>query len=189
MKRLHFATLGCSLVCAALLAACSDSATDPTPSQSPLTTSSTRAVPASVGPAPKVAQPLNAARFVADPCASLTITQIPTLKNLGKADGICTWIVKKNDDSVVVTWLQNGLTGFYAQSFAESYWQPTTVADYPAVFASSIDVRDHGGCRINVGINDTTMFAVDYTADSSPSACDSAKTAAADVIHTIQTAQ
>lgn len=189
MKRLHVAVLGCGLAVTAMLGACTSATMDPMPLQSTPTTTSSRAVPTSVGPAPRVSQPLNVARFVADPCESLTTAQIPTLKNVGKADGTCTWLIKKNDDSVVVTWLQNGLTVFYTQSSVESYWQPTTVAGYPAVFASAVDARDQGGCRINVGINDTTMFAVDYTADSSRSSCDSAKTAAANVIQNARAVQ
>jgi hypothetical protein len=189
VKRIHIAVLACSLVVAAMLGACTSAATDPTPSQAPSTTSISRAVPAAVGPAPQVSQPLNAARFAADPCASLTIVQIRSLKYVGKAAGMCNWLVEKNDDSVVVTWFPSGLTVFYAQSAAESYWQPTSVEGYPAVFASSVDARDDGACRINVGINDAMMFAVDYTAESSPSSCDSAKAVAAEVIHNVRAAQ
>lgn len=83
-----------------------------------------------------------------------------------------------------------GLQGLYDayQSGQYVYWEPTTVAGYPAAFLDAVDLRDRGTCSLSVGIADDLSFSVSgngYTKQPTQ-ACPDAKMVAEQVIATLK---
>lgn len=129
--------------------------------------------------APRVENPLDASRFLTDPCAALTPDQLATLgvstpgrgdteSEIAKTVGpLCTWTADTEIPSVIgITWQsgnKNGLADLYRMRHERGYFEETTVKGYPAVFSSGLDNRDGGDCYIYVGISDTLTFAASET--------------------------
>jgi hypothetical protein len=144
--------------------------------------------------APKVTHPLNASNLAANPCSGLTTTDIaglrvtnPIIKAKSDVAGSqCTW-TGDSPGSLSVGWVTpntNGLSNLYAKSDTIAYWQPTTVAGYPAAYGDVIsDGRAQGDCVINVAVNDHLYFDSEFTNPlNAGQSCALAEQAAADVI-------
>jgi hypothetical protein len=127
--------------------------------------------------APRVEHPLDATRFIGQPCAALDQTQLATLavqkpgipttsgavaENVGP---YCSWQypVGANGSvgSIGVGFLlgnKQGLSDSYRARDEFEYFEPTTVEGYPAVFTDRSDRRQDGECNIVVGISDMLTF-------------------------------
>lgn len=156
--------------------------------------------PSAPGGAPKVTNPLDASKFLTQPCAVLSAAQLKTFNittpgksNTDSTTGPgCSW---SNDDLVgynigFLTINKNGLSDIYraGKEFWEGYFEPTEVDGYPAVFHDLTDGRPTGSCQIAVGISDTLAFrAVEQSSsDRGPKACEGATAVAAAVIQTMK---
>lgn len=129
--------------------------------------------------APRVETPLDASRFLADPCAVLTPAQLTGLgvstpgrgdidSEVAKTVGpLCTWTADTEIPSGIgVAWQsgnKNGLADLYRVRDRQEYFEETTVESLPAVFASEIDNRDGGDCTIAVGLSDSLTFTAGET--------------------------
>jgi hypothetical protein len=132
--------------------------------------------------------------MIADPCSALTSADLARLNmtdpiSEGGPDATgaqCAWS-GTNNPGVAVGWLTpspNGLSDLYVKSDTIAYWQPTTVAGYPAAYGDSIsDGRAQGDCVINVAVTDRLYFDVEFTNPfNAGQSCALAAQAAADVI-------
>lgn len=201
-----------STVIALTLASCSDSragmpvATDtpggtigPTPSSV-----ETGATGGTRYGAPRVVQPLDAGKFLTQPCAALTTQQLgmfnlptqgkpdtdsPIAKNSGPS---CKWI---NSDTATGVGLgftignKNGLADLYRaheEGKWTGYWEETTVSGYPGVFHDVTDARSRGSCNLAVGISETLAFRVGTDGRLKEQSCDFAKQVAAAVVATVK---
>jgi hypothetical protein len=191
----------------ALLSSCTD---DPEPTRPSTTTTSTTTTTTVATPrdSPPVRDPLQANKFVADPCTSLTTTQLTELalgngeKNRGddayESDTGCGYTAPgpKTSLTVYVNYypeITNGLEHMYAgHSGAPSRnWTPTTIDGYPAVVRAP--THDQTRCHVEVGISDTTYFNITYyfwnTDDwDGRDTCAAATSVAAAVLATIKAA-
>jgi hypothetical protein len=144
--------------------------------------------------APKVTQPLNASTLVAKPCSSLTpgnVTSIGFTNPISKPDSDangsgCVWSGEAGGN-IGVSWdtaNTHGLSDLYAKQSTYAYWQPTTVASYPAVYGDALgDQRATGDCVLNVGVSDQLAFFVEYDNPANAAqACSLAGKAASDVV-------
>lgn len=132
--------------------------------------------------------------MVAAPCNSLRLTDVSGLHVVNSvtksgstsAGSRCSW-TGDSGGSVSIGWVTantNGLSDLYAKSSTIAYWQPTTIAGYPAAYGDAIsDGRAQGDCVINVGVNNHLAFNMQFNnpADAAQS-CTLAGQAAADVI-------
>ena len=194
------ATLG---LAAMLLAGCSSE----TPGQAqstpttgtPASSDSQNGTPsASASQAPKVATPLDAIRFINNPCSALTSTDLAGLHvdnaiNGGarhNAGGVqCTWSGEAAG-GIGIGWeteVTDGLSDLYAKSDTIAYWKPTAVSGYPAAYGDAIsDGRAQGDCVINVAVNDHLYFNSQFTDPSNADqSCALAEQAAVDVIRNL----
>jgi hypothetical protein len=153
-----------------------------------------------------VDDPLDASRFLTDPCSVLTPAQLTTFgvsqpgnadtdSEIAKAAGpICTWHADPEIDSTIgVTWQsgnKNGLADMYRMRDRWKYFEETTVEGLPAVFNDSLDNRDGGDCTISVGVSDTLTFRASETGVlDADGACARAKQVAAAAVVTIRANQ
>lgn len=146
-----------------VLAACS-SGSDAAPSP----TSAADKAP-NVKLAPPISNPLNPGSLVGQPCGLLTKPQLDAFggkagstQDTGGSSKNCSWKFGTNHDVMVTAALDPGATGsglgdIYAgkqqHTYDKGYFEPTTVAGYPAVFANIGDNRKQGSCALKVGIN------------------------------------
>src|SRR6266545_5510920 len=119
--------------------------------------------------APRVANPLNATRFLTQPCAVLNPAQMgrftiskpgeaDTDSQIAKASGPgCTWKAdtepSRGYSMSFLTGNKKGLSDIYRgkkQLNQFDYFEPTSVEGYPAVFADGSDGRSQGSCDIKV---------------------------------------
>jgi hypothetical protein len=154
--------------------------------------------------APPVATSLNATKFLSQPCAALTSPQLQIL-NLpaqGKSDTdsavarnagpSCKWSnidTSTGIDVQFVTGNKNGLADVYRtheEGKWKAYWEETSVAGYPGVFADVTDLRPRGSCNLFVGISDTLAFGIGTTGRLKEQSCDLAKQVAAAVVETLK---
>jgi hypothetical protein len=153
--------------------------------------------------APKVRVPLDATRFLSNPCAALTEQQLPGLNvnppgNKGtnavpNASGPgCVWSRSSAVNFLGVAFMvgnKNGLADLYRAHQSgdfRGYWIETTVDDYPAVFENATDDRADGVCDIAVGISETLAFRVNMQTRNGPKPCDTVKLAASYVRANLQ---
>lgn len=148
--------------------------------------------------APPVTNPLDAAKYLADPCASLTPAQYQAFETeAGEKDDpnaiACAWKRNRGETRISVSYLpevKQGLSGVYAQNdigfWKDGYFEPTTVSGYPAVYASIIDARPQGKCQLNVGISDTLTFASIVQSRPGSDSCTAAMNVAEKVLETIK---
>lgn len=143
----------------------------------PTTTSS--AAPA----APKVAHPIDTAKYQAAPCTLLTAAQVGTfgITTPGKVNSDsnalgpgCIWANPDNGQTFEVQFItanKAGLTALYINKDVivngGGYWEATTIQGYPGVFNSQLDSRKTGDCSLAVGVTDTLTYNVAVTADRS----------------------
>jgi hypothetical protein len=170
--------------------------------RSPGETSATR--PSNRYGAPRVAQPLDVTKFLAQPCAALTAQQLQNL-NLpaqGKADTdspiaknsgpSCDWINSDTATSLGLSFTtgnKNGLADLYRANDEgkwTGYWAETTVSGYPGVFHGVTDARAQGSCNLAVGVSETLTFLVDIGGRMKEQSCDFAKQVAAAVAETVK---
>jgi hypothetical protein len=156
----------------------------------------------SLPPAPPVPAPLSVAAVVNNACSLLSADQLQamgftaaTTKALPEKDSIgvgCGW----TDDSIgqtgaqigvdLQTVLTHGLRDIYVQKKDMAYWQPVTVAGYPAVIADHLDSRPQGNCRMDLGVTDTDVLLVDYQGDVGSQPCVKVQALAAAVVRALK---
>jgi hypothetical protein len=156
--------------------------------------------------APKVNTPLDASKFLPQPCTALSATALQSFKitkpgtpdvdsELAKTAGpSCSW----RNDSQPISWgynvgfltgNKNGLSDTYrGRARFKGYFEPTEVDGYPAVFNDLNDSRDKGTCNMTIGISDTLAFRVSVTLDpdGGTKSCDESKKLASAVIQTLK---
>jgi Protein of unknown function (DUF3558) len=214
MARKRVAACAATFVLATLLTACTSSRNgEPTAETGPTTSGrgGTSSPATSAGNdtfgAPRVSNPLDATRFLTQPCTTLSQTQVSkfniskpgesdTDSQIAKASGPgCSW--KADGESArsygmsFLTGNKKGLSDIYRgqKQFNQfAYFEETTVEGYPAVFADGTDGRAQGFCDIKVGISETLAFRAGETGGVSrgPTSCDGAKQLAAAVIATLK---
>lgn len=181
-----------------------DGTPTPAPTSAPSETTTTPSEDPTDG-APRVADPLDATRFLTEPCTVLRQAQlvtfdvsrpgIPTTTG-GIAENVgpfCTWHTAAELASTIgvgfLTVNENGLSDTYRGRDQFSYFVPTTVDGYPAVYADGVDHRDSGTCNITVGISDTLAFnALELGRLDAQGSCDRAKQVAAAALATLKEA-
>lgn len=154
--------------------------------------------------APQVANPLDATRYLTQPCAALTTQQLQgfDLPVQGRPDTDsavarnsgpgCTWTNSDIAETVGVGFLtgnKNGLVDLYRandEGTWKGYWEETTVSGYPAAFHFTTDARPQGSCNLAVGISDTLAFRVTEQGRLKGQSCDRAKQIAAAVVATVK---
>ncbi|WP_435061873.1 DUF3558 family protein [Amycolatopsis thermoflava] len=176
-------------------AACSDEGDDPIlPTTAPASTSTSSA--GSSNSAPAVSEPLDEGKFLGDPCSSLTSSQKSDLgvEQQGRqaVEGGCSWEFGPNSEWIVqVTYIRvaGGLANDYDKNatgaYKDGYFEPATVAGYPAAFSSLADFRPTT-CDLNVGLNSEAIFHVTVRGDATKDNCKAATNVAARVIDTIK---
>lgn len=203
MKARIWATLA---VCVAILGlvGCTTStagtaAPGPEGTESP---ASTKTEPDTHG-APRVEHPLDASRFLTDPCAVLTPAQLATFSVTRPGDGdteseiakaagpSCAWHADPAASSTISVALmsgnKHGLADLYGMRDESEYFEETTVEGYPAVFNDPTDSRDEGICNIHVGVSDAlAFFASENGTLDADGACSRAEQVAAAVIVTMR---
>lgn len=168
MSRTRAFRLGTFVVASvAVLSACS-SHTAGTPS-----TSGTGS-PSASGPsrsAPPVPGALPTDALIANPCNGLSASQITTVglavpgaESQSDTGPTCKWRSAVFQLNVVyispMTVNKNGLSDIYATKGNFAYFEPTTVDDYPGVYASPTDNRSGGDCQLWVGVSDELSVSV-----------------------------
>jgi hypothetical protein len=183
--------LGLGLV--VLLAGCGSSPGVAAPRTTPPTTVAPPTT--SARSAPRVANPLDATKFVANPCTALTSAQLAGLgiqnPTTSSDTNGCTWLGQTGGGPSSIGWVPtntNGLADLYVKKDQFDYWIPTTIAGYPAVFGDELgDLRSDGNCVLNVGVNDHQAFFIGWDdPNRKTQGCDLAAQMAADVIATIK---
>lgn len=153
---------------------------------------------------PPVANPLDATRFLSQPCAALTQAQLQSfdLPAQGKPDTespvarhagpFCGWTNSDRFNGVDVGFLtgnKNGLADLYrarGEGKWTGYWEETRVSGYPGVFHDVTDFRPRGSCNLAVGISDTLAFRVGTDGRLKERSCDFAKQVAGAVVETLK---
>lgn len=155
--------------------------------------------------APDVQNPLDASKFLPQPCAVLTAEQMKpfNISKPGKptttgavAETVgpyCSWTSEDEPTSRgfsvgLLPGNKNGLADTYRGRKQFKYFEPTTVDGYPAVFNDGIDARPSGSCSITVGISQTLAFGASETSGKGvgPGACEGARQLASAVIATLK---
>ncbi|AIJ27111.1 DUF3558 domain-containing protein [Amycolatopsis methanolica] len=150
-----------TVAAATLLTGCSSSGgTAAAPSTAP-----------SIDPSLRVPAPLAADALAGNPCAGLSDGQASAIGLAtpgevipGQTGSRCQWQSAAHDaNKIFISPLavqDNGLTGVYATRGASKYFEPTTVAGYPAVYADNADLRPNGSCALWVGVTDQLAVGV-----------------------------
>jgi hypothetical protein len=153
--------------------------------------------------APRVSGPLDASRFLSQPCDVLTQGQMKTFgiskpgvptttgATAENAGPFCTWTADSEVNSTVgvgfLTGNKHGLSDIYRGRSRFKLFEETMVEGYPAVFNDIVDGRDRGACNITVGISDPLTFrASEQGGRRGQASCDRAKQVAAAVIVTLK---
>jgi hypothetical protein len=153
--------------------------------------------------APSVSDPLDADRFIADPCAALTQEQVAGFGFTGpgtpQTEGAiaeqtgpgCIWQGTAEEVGTIgVTYLtgnENGLADIYGTQDRYEYFIETTVSGYPAVVSDTVDARGSGACGISVGVSNSLVVRVLEQGDLDPvGACERVEQVAAAVVETMQ---
>jgi hypothetical protein len=150
----------------ALLTACTGKTGTTSGSASPVPTGA-----ATDNGAPKVPAALNADGILADPCSALSAAQQddigmvkPGKGDQGPTGPECRWKSAGSSlNSVEVspfTANENGLSDIYGQQAGKAYFEPVTVAGYPAVSTNISDLRSSGNCPLWVGVSDQLVVVV-----------------------------
>jgi hypothetical protein len=189
-------------VLALMLGGCTDSVVGkavPVPSNSTSTTVE------SAG-APRVDQPVDARKFVANPCSAVAADKwrqfhIASAGQGSTSDAVakyagpyCGWFTTDSPGKSLsigfLTGPANGISGLYgghARGGFSGYWDETSVDGYPAVFAGgSVDNRADGYCTIAVGISDRLAFQSTYQGTRGDDACGLTKRFAGAAVETMK---
>jgi hypothetical protein len=184
-------------------AGCGGSAASPQPKPDPGRTSA----PPSQSPGPELHYPqqLDASPLTEHPCRDLSDSQVRHVLGAEPGHGKpehhlgagCSWYPASLDNTSAGSIGihrqagDGGLRYFYTIKDEFDYFQPTTVAGFPAVVSSPGDTATAGGeCTINVGVNDHAYFFSDFQSGATPPAdldlCAKARQAAKYVIHNLK---
>ncbi|WP_370947191.1 DUF3558 domain-containing protein [Amycolatopsis sp. cg5] len=146
--------------------------------------------------------PLDVAKFVADPCVSLTEQQLQGMGSTAPGS--------RNDLSPAVAChfklggeatagvgflptITSGLTQEYQKNatgwYKTGYFEPTEIEGYPAVQANIADQRADGNCGVLVGVSDQSYFSVYLQGPAGKDACKAATNVAKAVLETIKGSQ
>jgi hypothetical protein len=173
----------------------------PTPSTTVPTSTSQPNTPQGHSKAPQVKNPLDASKYIADPCASLTSTQLtafggaePGHVNNSDSSPACTWQVGPNKETFLgISYspaVKNGLNNIYSLNdtgwWKNGYFEPTEIDGYPAAFASISGNRKDGDCSMSIGVRDDLFFSIDVRTRTGSDSCVAAKNVASEVLKTIQ---
>jgi hypothetical protein len=195
-----------------LVAGCTDkqsgTATPSTPTGGD-STSTGRSTPTTTpsGGAPAVKNPLDASKFIPQPCTALSANTLKQLNvsrpgipdtesAVAKGSGpFCIWHTDDQPTNMsygvgFLTANKNGLSDTYrgGKKAFPGYFEPTEVDGYPAVFNGLTEDRPSGACNITVGISSSLAFRVglEGNKDVGTKACDLVKQVAAAVIQTLK---
>lgn len=151
---------------------------------------------------PKVAQPLDARRYVEDPCAVLSRQQVaalganvegePSSAASTRASGPgCFWNPRGASKTVGVAFLTpnvNGLADTYTQHARGffAFFEPIVVDGYPGVLSDTLDQRDSGSCGGVVAVNDKLTVSVGRQGGNGRQACEDVKRIASEVLTTLK---
>lgn len=129
------------------------------------------------GGSPSVREPLDMSKFQAVPCGLLLDVQVREAglnePQLSTPESECDRYDPVSQRSITLG-VSNPTNGLSAETIAEmhknrknvpqsyAYFIPSSVDQYPAVFASSIDRRSSGECEITVGVADDASFSVEF---------------------------
>lgn len=204
-KRFFFLGLA-AVLCTATVAGCGDKTGEAAPA--PVSNPSDPRGPSSTadangkGKAPKVVSPLDAGKYVADPCLSLTSEQTqkfgakePGAPNVGATGNkACSWNSGANGDvRIDITYLSSvktGLSNLYALNesgqWDRGYFEPGEVDGYPSALASVNDARPTGACVQHIGVSDELMVQTSVAAGAGDDSCKAATNVAEAVIDTIK---
>jgi hypothetical protein len=197
-------TAGGAVIAAGLLAAGCGGGLSASPSPKAHTGGTSPSSRAS-GPDLHYPQQLDASRTRKDTCSALTDDQVQKVIGFrpggGKSErgaGVgCSWhpaSINKPQRNIGIEWPSGGaygMRGFYKTKGRYGYFQPTTVAGFPAVVASPNGQRTPGGdCAIYVGVNQHRYFFSEFQSGATPPAdlkpCAMARQAAKYVIHNLK---
>lgn len=202
MRTRMFTTVLAGLAAASLLAACSDETTGAPGTEPQPTQGQTSGLPHSG--APKVDNPIDTAKFEADPCSVITKQQlsgasIPVEETKPKPDGVagpqCTWYPPFEWGQFTGAFLTANTAGLsveYQKNDAGEweFFEPLVVDGYPAVFSGPLDHRKDGKCAISVGARDDLAYHLLLQADQEgpyyKNPCAGAKKLAAMAIQTMK---
>ncbi|OZM75085.1 hypothetical protein CFN78_02610 [Amycolatopsis antarctica] len=155
-------------------------------------------------PAPKVATPLDPAKFLADPCAVLTpeqlqrfvITKPPRPKGVsGSGNPGCQWTAGRDyeDATIGINFDQStgdGLQRLYdldaSGQWKDGYFEPMELGGYPAAFVSIDDARPTGDCDLAVAITDQLVFVAGVIGRPGTDGCKAALNTAEAYLETIK---
>jgi hypothetical protein len=144
-----------------------------------------------------VTDPIDAAKYIVNPCAMLTPSQIAAFGFEGPGEprqgarAMCTWHTVGSHEGINISFTTNkmGLTDTYRTYVRlkdSAYWEPTTVAGYPGVFESVSDGRADGDCDLVVGVRDDLSFGIRSSSSKSGAGCDRIKEVAGAMIATMK---
>lgn len=154
--------------------------------------------------APQVKNPLDASKFIADPCLSLTQSQQQQFEGTKSGmrsdsdNGVgCFWNFGANGSAITsvsfIPKVTDGLTHTYQQNaanfFDHGYFVPVDVDGYPAAYNELIDRRSGGQCGLTVGVSDQSIFAVLIQGRPNTDGCKAAMNVAKAVLQTIRGGQ
>ncbi|MFC0114195.1 DUF3558 domain-containing protein [Kibdelosporangium aridum] len=192
-----------TLVSFALLSAGCTVTSEGSPSRTPMSVTSSPGPENRYG-APAVTDALDASKYLAQPCSTLSTSQLMSLKLPAQGEADTTSAIATNvgpscswKDSNVAYYLhltfmvgnKNGLADFYRGNHEgrfKGYWIETTVDDHPAVYQSARDNRQSGECDLAIGISDTLTFRTNVQSREGERSCDQAKQAASLVLQTLK---
>ncbi|WP_141999976.1 DUF3558 domain-containing protein [Amycolatopsis cihanbeyliensis] len=149
--------------------------------------------------APPVPEPLDASKYIQDPCSSLTEAQqqkfevTSSRENNNETATNCRWNIRDGSTSAGVSYMtsvENGLSNIYALNdtghWDKGYFEPTEVDGYPAVYVEIADNRDQGDCGMAIGIRDDLFFDANVRTRAGNDACKAAENIAFAVLQTIK---
>lgn len=153
--------------------------------------------------APKVSDPLDASKYLTQPCSVLTTAQAQSFSqsNPGEPDvdsalarGVgpgCDWGGETLNEEFRVGFLSGNKKGlddtYRGKAQYDAYFEETSVDGYPAVFSAATDARDRGECSVTTGISDSMAFHITWQGRlKGQASCDRAKEVASAVIQTIK---
>lgn len=148
-------------------------------------------------------EPLDVARYIADPCRSLTREQAMQIGALdegtaenGENGPTCTWLLNGGDQLLGISYttpLPGGLDFMYekkkAGDYNDGYFTAMDIEGYPAVQASPVDQRAAGICDVAVGVTDDLMLSVSVMGAPGDDACQRSIEIARSVVRNLQQGQ
>jgi hypothetical protein len=154
--------------------------------------------------APAVKNPLNAAKFISNPCLTVTQSQIQQFgssepgESTGSGVGAgCLWHLGQDGLTGVsvsfIPEITDGLTHIYKQNaanfFKDGYFSPLDISGYPAAYNEVADNRNGGQCGLTVGFSDQSIFSVLIQGHPNTDGCKAAVNITKAALQTIQGSQ